>query len=426
MRTIKLSLIAAIVATGIAGCTVKDVDTPPLAGPSSLARSIVMFADRDTLIQDGVQEAAIRLSAIVQPGQSENVRLRAEIVVDGVVQDYGTLSNKFPITPTTIFYRAPAAPANAAGQVPTTVTIRVTPDDSGDFAGEVSRQLQLRLVPPGVILPTNPNLAPNFTFTPATPQLMNVVTFDASTTTNGGSACGIVCTYAWNFGDGTTATGITATHQFRTINNFAVTLTVTDSRGASATTVKSVPVSAGTAPTAVFTVSPNTPGENQDVFFNASQSVPGPGRTISSYAWTFGDGNSASGVVTSHRYTAPGSYQVQLVTTDDAGQVGRSGPTTLVVGGATGPTPTAEMTCSTGDASSSIPVSCNASASRPGSGSNIASYTFNWGDGSPEEVQTNPIQSHVYPAAGTFTVTLTVRDTVGRTAFRQVTVTVTP
>ena len=33
----------------IAACTVKDVDTPPLAGPSSLARTIVMVADRDTL-----------------------------------------------------------------------------------------------------------------------------------------------------------------------------------------------------------------------------------------------------------------------------------------------------------------------------------------------------------------------------------------
>src|SRR5687767_15800285 len=94
MRTIKLSLIAAIAATAVAGCTVKDVDTPAFSGPSSMARTIVMTADRDTLFQDGVSEAAIRLTAQVQPGQSENVRLRAQVFVDGVAQDFGTLSNK--------------------------------------------------------------------------------------------------------------------------------------------------------------------------------------------------------------------------------------------------------------------------------------------------------------------------------------------
>src|SRR5688572_22548920 len=200
MRTTKLSILAAVAVTALAACSVEDVDTPPLAGPSSLARTIVMHVDRDTLVQDGVQEAAIRLTAQVQPGQSENVRLRAQVFVDGVAQDFGTLSNKTPITPTTIFYRAPAA---GTGQVATTVTIAVTPDDSGDFRAEVARTLDLRLIPPGVILPTNPNLVANFTFTPPTPRILDTVTFNASTTTLSGVACGTNCTYAWNFGDGT-------------------------------------------------------------------------------------------------------------------------------------------------------------------------------------------------------------------------------
>ena len=165
-----------------------------MSGPSSLARTIVMVADRDTLLQDGSQEAAIRLTAQVQPGQSENVRLRAQVFVDGVAQDFGTLSNKSPITPTTIFYRAPAAPTTVGGQVPTTVTIAVTPDDSGDFRGETTRTIDLRLIPPGVILPTNPNLAANFTFSPAAPKVMDIVSFDASTTTNNGASCATACT----------------------------------------------------------------------------------------------------------------------------------------------------------------------------------------------------------------------------------------
>ena len=71
-------------------------------------------------------------------------------------------------------------------------------------------------------------------------------------------------------------------------------------------------------------------------------------------------------------------------------------------------------------------MSCNASASRPGDRSSIVSYTFNWGDGSGDEVQTNPVQSHVYVAAGTYNLTLTVRDSAGRTATKQSTVTVAP
>lgn len=426
MRTTQLSLIAVLAVTAFSACTVKDVDTPPLAGPSSLARTIVMLADRDTLVQDGTQEAAIRLTALVQPGQSENVRLRAQVFVDGVAQDFGTLSNKNPITPTTIFYRAPAAPTTAGGQVPTTVTIAVTPDDSGDFRGETTRTLDLRLIPPGVILPINPNLAANFTFTPAAPLVMNTVSFNAATTTNGGSACNTACSYAWDFGDGTTASGQTTTHQFRTVGSFQVRLTVTDARGATAVAVQTVPVAPGVPPTVSFTTSPATPGVNQDVFFNATGSVAAPGRTITKYEWSFGDGNFGSGVIVSHRYAAGGAYQVQLTATDDAGSVGRATPLTLQVGPVLTATPTADLECTTGSASRSQPVSCNASDSQPGSGSNIVSYTFNWGDGSPEEVQTNPVQSHLYLHAGTFTVTLTVRDTLGRTDSFQVTVTIAP
>jgi PKD repeat protein len=419
MRTLKLSLVAAIATTTIAACTVKDVDTPPLAGPSSLARTIIMTADRDTLLQDGSQEAAIRITALVQPGQSENVRLRAQVFVDGVAQDFGTLSNKNPITPTTIFYRAPAA---GGAQVATTVTIAVTPDDSGDFRGETTRTIDLRLIPPGVILPNNPNLVAAFTVSPTAPQVMDLVTFDASTTTNGGAACSTLCTYAWDFGDGTSATGQVTTHQFRTTGTFLVRLTVTDARGATATAVQSLTVAPGTPPTVSFTTSPANPGVNQDVFFNASASEAAVGRTISRYEWNFGDGNFGSGMIVTHRFAAGGNYQIALEVVDDAGSIGRS-TATLQIGPVLGPEPVATMTCA---ASGPRTASCNASASRPGTGSNIESYTFNWGDGTAEEVVTGPLQTHVYMFAGTFTVTMTVRDTLGRTAAVQVTVTVTP
>ena len=111
----------------------------------------------------------------------------------------------------------------------------MTPTNAGDFRGEMPRQIDIRLLPQGIILPSNPNLVAAFTFTPAAPRILDTVTFDATTSANGGSACGANCTYVWNFGDGTTGAGVVVTHQFRAVNTYPVTLTVTDQRGAQAT-----------------------------------------------------------------------------------------------------------------------------------------------------------------------------------------------
>lgn len=422
MRTTELTL-AISAALFLAGCTVKEVEVPALAGPSTVGYSIDLQSNTNTLIQDGISQARITITARDHLGQPMNGRpLRAEIRVDGVAQDFGTLSTKNPVTGSTLIYTAP--PASSLSQRPQAIMIAVTPTDSGVFGDEFAREIELILMPQGVILPTNPNLAVLFTFTPASPQVLTTVTFNASTTTNNGVACNTACLYAWDFGDGTSATGQTTTHQFRTAGNFVVRLTVTDSRGASATGVQTVTVSPGTPPTASFTTSPASPGVNQDVFFNASASTPAASRSITKHEWSFGDGNFGQGVIVTHRYAAGGSYQVALAVTDDAGSVGRA-TATLQIGPVLGPTPVAKVTCAPADPKPGGTVSCNASGSLPGVGANITQYVFNWGDGSPEETHTNPLQTHVY-SAGTFTVTVTITDSLGRTAAAQVTFVVKP
>jgi PKD repeat protein len=72
----------------------------------------------------------------------------------------------------------------------------------------------------------------------------------------------------------------------------------------------------------LFVYSPTEPRAAQTVFFNASQSTPGPGRRIVSYRWNFGDGGTASGSTTTHTYAQEGTYSVVLRVTDDVGQVG--------------------------------------------------------------------------------------------------------
>jgi len=68
-------------------------------------------------------------------------------------------------------------------------------------------------------------------------------------------------------------------------------------------------------------------------------------------------------------------------------------------------------------------VTFDASASTPNGGT-ITSYVWNFGDGTPEVVETDPITTHNYTSEGTFNVTLTVFDDEGYsdTAWKLVTV----
>ena len=46
---------------------------------------------------------------------------------------------------------------------------------------------------------------------------------------------GTIVSYSWNFGDGTTATGVTVTKRYKKTGVYIVTLTVTDNLGATGT-----------------------------------------------------------------------------------------------------------------------------------------------------------------------------------------------
>jgi len=66
--------------------------------------------------------------------------------------------------------------------------------------------------------------------------------FDASSSSD---PDGTIVDYFWNFGDGTTASGVTATHTFPASESYSVTLSVTDNGGLSASRTKAVSVSDG-------------------------------------------------------------------------------------------------------------------------------------------------------------------------------------
>jgi PKD repeat protein len=89
----------------------------------------------------------------------------------------------------------------------------------------------------------DPNKPPVAAFTPTMNQLVG--SFDASASTD---PDGTVEGYAWDFGDGASGTGMSASHTYANPGTYTVTLTVTDNSGSS--TSVSQPVSA-TSPTTV-------------------------------------------------------------------------------------------------------------------------------------------------------------------------------
>jgi len=402
-------------------CTVKDVEVPALSGPSTFATSILLNASTDTLLMDGVSQAVISITAVDSKGTPKNIPLRADITVGGVVQDYGRLNTKSPTANgSPLIYTAPPASALAT-PVSQTVTIIVTPVDAGDFRSESARQVDIRLVPQGIILPTNPDLIANFTFSPAAPKAFETVSFDATTTTNATTACTISCSYSWDFGDGTTGTGITATHEYRAVGNVVATLTATDFRGAQAKKSTTIPIAAPTPPTAAFDFTPTVVGVNQDVFFTATQSSAVNPRRIVSYEWTFGDGQTGGGVTTSHKYTAPGTYILILKVTDDVGAFASVQKSLTVSEGL----PTVTMTVLPASPKPNQQVTVNITATPSGS-STISTYKISWGDGSPEETVSAPTQSHTYTGAGTFVISVTAIDSLGRQKTATASVTVAP
>ena len=402
----------------LAGCTVQQTEAPPLSGPSELALSIVLQAVPDLLTQDGVSQSVILIEARGPDGRPVRaLPVRAEVLIDGALADYGTLSAKTLVTDddgrARLTYTAPPG-ASESVDAGTIVTVIVTPI-GGDHRGARARQVDIRLVPLGIILPPNGAPVPSFVVTPTPVSTFTPVTFDASGTTDGGVPCGGRCSYAWNFGDGGSGTGELVTHEYRAVGTYTARLTVTDARGASASATLPVSVSQSTAPTASFTFSPQNPAVSQDIFFTAEASRAAIGRRIILYDWNFGSGRTGAGVTVSKRYDTPGSYNVTLTVTDDAQQEGTTTQTVTVGSSGTGIVPA--LTSSPTNPGVGTVVTFDATATR--GPDDITHYEFAFGDNTvPVIVQSPavPRVTHQFAAPGTYVVRATMRDSAGRTA----------
>lgn len=218
----------------------------------------------------------------------------------------------------------------------------------------------------------------------------------------------------WDFGDATGLTGSTnanPSHTYTASGDYWVKLTAFNPSSGCPPAVDSVfvrvrNVQANFLSDSIFC-------KNQAIQFNASSSVDAYGFCNEGYLWYWNDGthphNSAS-PITSHVFSAGGTYYVKLVATDINGCIDTVKKKVDVYGVTANFKSNKIYGC--------LPLTINFTDSSFAD-TTIASYSWAFGDGTFSSIK-NP--SHTYttiPAGGYWTVLLTVTDTIGCSSSKQ-------
>lgn len=157
-------------------------------------------------------------------------------------------------------------------------------------------------------------------------------TFNASNSTD---PDGKIIEYAWDFGDGNSASGPVVEHSYAETGDYQIRLQLTDNHqpepGRSEARINlTVEFEQNKAPVAVL--GPDIEAvTGEKVLFDASASSD-PDGTILTYDWDFGDGNRSTGIAPSHIYQFPGEYTVSVTIADNhATDVSRAADTLKVM-----------------------------------------------------------------------------------------------
>ncbi len=198
----------------------------------------------------------------------------------------------------------------------------------------------------------------------------------------------IVQNYTWNFGDGNTATGASATNTYSTAGNYNAKLVLDYGNNCFDSVSKQVVVSPN--PTAAFTLSDVC----NDSTLSATNTSSVSGGTIN-YVWKWGDGSSSTVVPATHNYNSSGTYTVTVTTTTNFGCADSTTQTATVILG--------------GNLDFSAPTVCNSTATNftdqtvLKTGTIVQNYTWNFGDGN---TATGASATNTYSTAGNYNAKL--------------------
>jgi len=219
-------------------------------------------------------------------------------------------------------------------------------------------------------------------------QLGDTTTLSASIT------AGSNVSYGWDFGDGSTGSGITTTHAYPDAGTYTATVTASNSVGSEITTTM---VTITDVPIAGLSAENDSPTElGNTTTLSASVTA---GSNIS-YDWDFGDGNTGNGMTTTHNYADIGTYTATVTATNSVS----SDVTTTVVEITDAPI---QDLVADNDSPTLITHLTKLSATIS-AGSNV-DYNWDFGDG---YTGTGAIVTHEYPAVGIYTATVTATNTI--------------
>jgi len=240
----------------------------------------------------------------------------------------------------------------------------------------------------GIEPPLTNGVLADFTANPTSGPAPLAVQFTDSSTA---SAPSTITNWSWDFGDGSSSTAQSPSHTYNNAGTYMTTLTVTGSQGGSSSKSHVVVVGNSSAPVANFTANPTSGLAPLAVQFTDTSTG-----SVTSWAWTFGDGGSSAAQNPSHTYNNPGTYTVTLTVTGPGGSDSKIGTIK-----ATTTAPVANFTAN--PTSGPAPLAVQFTDTSTGS---INTRSWDFGDGSGGSTAQNP--SHTYTNPGTYTVTLTV------------------
>jgi large repetitive protein len=223
---------------------------------------------------------------------------------------------------------------------------------------------------------------------------------DASNDTDGS-----VTGRSWRFGDGGSSEQTEPAHVYEAAGTYTVTLTVTDNEGATDAASTQVTV---TAPTPE--PDPNEPPRAdfevhcQDLtctFTDRSDDTDG---NLVNWVWAFGDGAGSNERNPAHSYAAAGHYTVTLRVRDNDGDEDTKSLVAEPEAPPANEAPVADFEVHCQD------LTCTFTDRSDDTDGNLVNRVWDFGDGASSN-ERNPV--HSYDAAGSYVVTLTVRDSDG-------------
>jgi parallel beta-helix repeat protein len=268
-----------------------------------------------------------------------------------------------------------------------------------------------------VPVPIQPPVA-NLTLTPTQGTAPLAVTADASASVD---PQGQVLSYAFDFGDGTTVAPqaqSTFSHTYLNSGVYTVRVTARNTSGVTGTTSGTVTVNAPPPPvlppTAMLTVTPADGVAPLLVTADASASNDPQGAALT-YAFDFGDGTvlpAQTAPTATHEYQSQGTFSATVTVTSASGLTSVASTTVTATKAPSVQPPAASLNVAPTSGTAPLPVTADATASSDPQGQNLT-YAFDFGDGTTVPAQASPTATHTYTTAGSYLVTLTVRNVSG-------------